>query len=314
MAKYRHHLPQLDAGLFLTDAGLETTLIYHDGQDLPHFAAFHLLRDADGTEVLKRYFERHARIAQDEGTGFIFESATWRASLDWGETLGYGRAQLAEINRKAIAMLRDLRAEFETGTTPYVISGCIGPRGDGYDPGRVMSVEEAQDYHAFQARIFAEAGADMVTAITATNVPEAIGITRAAQAEGMPVVISFTVETDGRLPTGQTLKDAIEAVDEATGRGPAYYMINCAHPSHFAEVLAGEAWIQRLRGLRCNASRKSHEELDNSDTLDAGNPEELGQDYRALLERFPHITVLGGCCGTDERHIAAICRSCKVAA
>lgn len=314
MAKYRHHLPQLDGGLFLTDAGIETTLIYHDGQDLPHFAAFHLLRDAEGTEVLKRYFRRHARIAREEGTGFIFESATWRASLDWGETLGYSREALAEINRKAIAMLFDLREEFETWATPCVISGCIGPRGDGYDPGRMMSADEAQDYHAFQARVFAAAGADMITAITATNVPEAIGITRAAQAEGMPAVISFTVETDGRLPTGQALKEAIGAVDEATGRGPAYYMINCAHPSHFAGVLAGEDWIQRLRGLRCNASKKSHEELDNSDTLDDGNPDELGRDHRELLDRFPRINVLGGCCGTDERHIAAICRTCKMAA
>ena len=314
MAKYRHNLPQLAGSLFLTDAGIESTLIYHDGQDLPHFAAFHLLRDADGTEVLKRYFRRHATIARDEGTGFIFESATWRASLDWGETLGYSPKALADINRKAIAMLFDLRAEFETPRTPCVISGCIGPRGDGYDPGQVMSAEEAQDYHASQARVFAEAGTDMIAAVTATNTPEAIGITRAGQAEGMPVVISFTVETDGCLPTRQTLKEAIAAVDEATGRGPAYYMINCAHPSHFKDVLADEDWIQRLRGLRCNASKKSHEELDNSDTLDDGNPEELGQDHHKLLARFPHINVLGGCCGTDERHTAAICRTCKVAA
>ncbi|PWG61909.1 homocysteine S-methyltransferase family protein [Sediminicurvatus halobius] len=314
MTRYRHHLPQLDGSLFLTDAGIETTLIYQDGQALPHFAAFHLLRDDAGTEVLKRYFRRHARIAREAGTGFIFESATWRASLDWGAALGYDRDSLAALNRKAISMLFDLRTELETPRTPCVISGCIGPRGDGYDPGRVMTADQAQDYHAFQARIFAEAGADMITAITTTNVPEAVGITRAAQAEGMPVVISFTVETDGRLPTGDTLADAVAAVDAATGRGPAYYMINCAHPSHFAGVLGDEPWVQRLRGLRCNASRKSHAELDNADELDAGDPEELGADYRELLRRFPQINVLGGCCGTDHRHMERICASCKAAA
>lgn len=314
MAKYRHRLPQLDGGVFLTDAGIETTLIFHDGQELPHFAAFHLLKDAEGTEALRGYFTRHARIARDNGTGFILESATWRSSPDWGEKLGYSPAQLDDVNRRAIDLMHALRAEFETARSPMVISGCIGPRGDGYDPGRVMSAEEAQDYHSRQARIFAEAEADLVTAITMTNVSEAIGITRAAQAEGMPVVISFTVETDGNLPTRQSLKEAIGAVDEATGKGPAYYMINCAHPSHFAGVLESEAWIQRLKGLRCNASRLSHAELDEAEELDDGDPVALGADYRALRARFPHINVLGGCCGTDHRHIEQICHACKAAA
>lgn len=314
MAKYRHHLPQLDGGLFATDGGIETTLIFHDGQDLPYFAAFHLLKDEAGTQVLRNYFRRHAQIAQANGTGFIFESATWRSSPDWGHKLGYSAAELTDANRKAITMLLELRDEFETPETPCVVSGCIGPRGDGYDPGDVMSAEEAQAYHATQAQVFAEAGADMITAITTTNVPEAIGITRAAQAEGMPVVISFTVETDGCLPTGQKLDEAIGLVDQATGNGPAYYMINCAHPSHFAGVLNDEPWMERLRGLRCNASKKSHAELDEADELDAGDPQELGADYRALLQRFPRINVVGGCCGTDQRHIHQICVACKAAA
>ncbi|MBA1145903.1 homocysteine S-methyltransferase family protein [Ectothiorhodospiraceae bacterium WFHF3C12] len=314
MAKYRHHLPQLDGGLFVTDGGIETTLIFHDGQDLPHFAAFHLLKDETGTELLRDYFRRHARVARANGTGFIFESATWRSSPDWGARLGYSAEELDAANRKAIAMLLDLRAEFESADMPCVVSGCIGPRGDGYDPGQVMTVDDAQAYHAAQARSFAEAGADMITSITTTNVPEAIGIARAAQAEGMPVVISFTVETDGRLPTGQTLAEAIGLVDEATGNGPAYYMVNCAHPSHFENVLNGEPWMERLRGLRCNASKKSHAELDEADELDAGNPVELGADYAALRQRFPRINVVGGCCGTDHRHIHEICVACKSAA
>jgi homocysteine S-methyltransferase len=151
----------------------------------------------------------------------------------------------------------------------------------------------------------------MVTPITMANVPEAVGVTRAAQAVGMPAAISFTVETDGRLPTGDSLKEAIESVDTATSRGPAYYMINCAHPDHFAARLAaGELWVRRLRGLCANASTKSHAELDEAGELDDGNPSELGNQYRALRDRLPHLVVLGCCCGTDHRHIAAITAAC----
>jgi S-methylmethionine-dependent homocysteine/selenocysteine methylase len=174
-----------------------------------------------------------------------------------------------------------------------------------------MTVEEATDYHRPQVEIFRDADADLVTAITINYVEEAIGITRAAQAAEMPVVISFTVETDGKLPTGQSLKDAIAQVDAVTSNAPAYYMINCAHPTHFASILVpGEPWLERIRGLRANASTKSHAELNESETLDDGNPIELGDQYRDLRNKFPQITVLGGCCGTDDRHIEAICKAC----
>lgn len=319
MTRYRDALPQLGDRIFLTDGGIETTLIFHDGLDLPWFAAFHLLKDAEGTRALKDYYRRHATIARDNGTGFILESATWRASADWGDRLGYSRHALDDANRKAIAMLHALRDELETEATPMVVSGCVGPRGDGYDPGNVMTAAEAEAYHARQIGVFAESGADMVTAITMTNLPEAIGITRAAQAAGMPAAISFTVETDGRLPTGEPLWDAVSAVDSATGaatgEGPAYYMINCAHPSHFAGQLEpGEAWVDRIRGLRANASRCSHAELDQATELDTGDPVELGRLYRELRGRFGHINVLGGCCGTDHRHIEQICDHCRQAA
>jgi S-methylmethionine-dependent homocysteine/selenocysteine methylase len=314
MTKYRHQLPQLPGGIFLTDGGIETTLIFHDGLDLPYFAAFHLLKDAAGTEALRRYFRRYAEIAVGCGVGFILESATWRASPDWAAKLGYTQQGLHDANRKAIELLHELREELENDGSPMVISGCIGPRGDGYDPGHVMTAVEAQAYHSGQARVFAGSSADLITAITMTNMPEAVGVIRAAQAERMPVVISFTVETDGRLPTGETLKEAIEAVDAATDRGPAYYMINCAHPSHFASVLDGGNWTRRVRGIRANASKCSHAELNDAEVLDEGNPVELGQDYAALRARCPWINVLGGCCGTDHRHIEHIWHACKAAA
>jgi S-methylmethionine-dependent homocysteine/selenocysteine methylase len=308
MAKYRDRLPQVNGRLFVTDGGIETTLIFHEGLYLPCFAAFHLLRDEKGTEALRQYYRRYASIARGHGVGFILESATWRASADWGARLGYSSGALADANRKAIGLLHELRHELETDGSPMVISGCVGPRSDGYRPDAVMSPDAARDYHSDQIRLFAESDADLVTAITMTSSAEAIGVTRAAQSAGLPVVISFTVETDGRLPTGESLGDAIEAVDRATGEAPAYFMINCAHPTHFAEKLVpGREWVARIRGLRANASKCSHAELDEATILDDGDPVELGKQYGELCERFGQINVVGGCCGTDDRHVGQIC-------
>jgi S-methylmethionine-dependent homocysteine/selenocysteine methylase len=311
MNKYRHDLPQLNGGLFLTDGGIETSLIFLEGLELPLFAAFDLLREKAGREKLKQYYLPYVAIAKEQGAGFVLESPTWRASPDWGAKLGYSAEALAAVNRDAIELMHELRAEHETARTPMVVSGCVGPRGDGYDPGQVMSAEEAQAYHAGQISVFADAGADMVTAITMTNANEAVGVSRAARGADMPVAIAFTVETDGRLPTGQPLREAIADVDAATGTGPAYYMINCAHPTHFQSTLAdGGAWVQRLRGIRANASKRSHAELNEAPDLDAGDPQELGGQYGDLVRRFPQINVLGGCCGTDHRHVHAMGVAC----
>lgn len=310
MAKYRNELPQLSGGIFLTDGGIETTLVFHEGLDLPHFAAFHLLKDREGAAALRKYFRTYAAIAREYEVGFILEAPTWRANPDWFMKLGYADGALAEVNRQSIALLQDIRSEFENEKTKMVISGCIGPRGDGYIPASAMSEAEAQRYHLEQISAFSDAGADMVTAITMNYVEEAIGITRAARSAGMPVAISFTVETNGKLPTGQTLQDAIEKVDEATDNAPVYYMINCAHPTHFESTLAtDESWVKRIRGLRANASTKSHTELNESTMLDVGEPVELGRQHRQLLSRLKNLTVFGGCCGTDHRHVEEICKS-----
>lgn len=310
MAKYRERLPQLGGALFLTDGGIETTLIFHEGFELPCFAAFDLFKHDAGRAALDKYFRAHAAIARQNGVGFILESATWRASADWGEKLGYSASGLAAANRQAIVMLHELRGEFENDSTPMVISGCIGPRGDGYNPASFMSPAEAERYHRAQAEIFRDSDADMTTAITITYAEEAIGIARAAQAAALPVAIAFTVETDGRLPSGQEVRAAIEQVDDATGGAPLYYMISCAHPRHFAGALAGGgAWLSRIHGLRANASTKSHRELDESTSLDAGDPADLAARYRALRNLLPNLNVFGGCCGTDHRHIEAICRA-----
>jgi homocysteine S-methyltransferase len=304
-------LPQLRGGLFLTDGGLETTLIFHDKLDLPLFAAFVLLKDQVGRATLRRYYRSYLEIAAKEGLGFVLESATWRASPDWAAQLGITPDELELYNRDAIMLLRELRTEWANRIPQLVISGCVGPRGDGYDPGDVMTVAEAHAYHAPQIATYAAAGVDMVTAITMTNIPEAIGVVRAARDAARPVAISFTVETDGRLPTGQSLRSAIETVDAATGDAPAYYMVNCAHPTHFAAVLEpGAAWTRRIAGLRANASKRSHQELNDAPDLDDGDPSALGREHAELLRRHAHIRVLGGCCGTDHRHVAAIGRAC----
>ncbi len=311
MAKYRHRLPQLSGELFLTDGGIETSLIYLDGFDLPMFAAFDMFKDDAGRNGLRSYYVRYCALALARGLGFILESPTWRANPDWAAKLGYSPAELGGINRQAIDMMLSLRQQFETPASPMVISGCIGPRGDGYNPGWMMSAREAEDYHAAQATLFAASQADMVTAVTMNYAEEAIGIARAAAAAGIPSVISLTLETDGRLPTGQSLEDAITSIDRATDAAPAYYMINCAHPTHFEDKLRpGAPWMTRIRGLRANASRQSHAELDRATELDAGNPAEFGRHYAALRRKHSRINVLGGCCGTDLRHIEQIALAC----
>jgi S-methylmethionine-dependent homocysteine/selenocysteine methylase len=270
-----------------------------------------LLRSPEGRAALERYFRDFIDLAGSSGAGCLLETATWRASADWAPKLGVGLDELDALNSAAVAMLIELRSGHQAQSPEILVSGCIGPRGDGYDPGAIMSRADAEAYHVHQARVLAAAGADMLSAMTMTNVNEAIGIARAAESVGLPVAISFTVETDGRLPTDDLLGDAIDEVDRATGSYPGYYMVNCAHPTHFAETLLGNGdWVARMGGLRANASRCSHAELDAMTELDDGNPTELAAQYRALIDRLPQLTVLGGCCGTDIRHISAIAEAC----
>ncbi|CAG0986083.1 homocysteine S-methyltransferase [Methylophilaceae bacterium] len=313
MAKYRNALPQLRGDFFMSDGGIETTLIFLEGEDLPYFAAFHLFKTPEGESILRKYFRTYGELARKFNTGLILETATWRSNPDWGAKLGYSVDALSDGDRKSVRLLEEIRKEYESNESPIVISGCIGPRGDGYVPDTAMSEKEAENYHRMQIETFAETAADLVTAITMNYVEEAIGVVRAAKRAAMPVVISFTVETDGNLPTGQSLADAINQVDETTSGYPAYFMINCAHPSHFDHVVPeDEPWVARIRGLRANASRMSHDELNEAPELDAGSPAELGQEYAALRTlKLKWLNVMGGCCGTDHRHIEQIAIACR---
>jgi len=311
MQNHPNYLPHQSPIPFITDGGLETTLVFHEKLDLPCFAAFPLVKDETGRDLLRNYYRTYAQLAVRFGVGFVLESPGWRGNPDWAEKLGFSPAELDAANRDGIRLMHEILAAHETPDSPMVISGAVGPRGDGYAMGATMSPEQASRYHTPQLRAYREAGADLVSAFTMTYAEEALGIANAAAALDIPAVISFTLETDGRLPSGQTLGEAIEAVDTRATQPPTYYMINCAHPTHFAsELPAAAPWLERIVGLRANASCRSHAELDESPDLDAGNPAELGQQYVQLREILPRLNVLGGCCGTDYRHLEAICESC----
>jgi homocysteine S-methyltransferase len=293
---------------FIGDGGLETTMIFGEGVELPEFAAFVLLEDERGRQLLRSYYERFAKLAREHEVGFTLDTPTWRASAKWGGRLGYSPERLAEVNREAVALAQGLRDEWQTAETPIAVCGVVGPEDDAYRPEQLLSAAAAAEYHSAQVGTLAGAGADMVAAYTLTYVEEAIGIVRAANAAGIPASISFTLETDRRLPSGEPLGEAVARLDAATGAGAEYLMVNCAHPSHFAaELEAGGEWVRRIAGIRANASRRSHAELDEADGLDSGDPDELGREYAALAPSLPDLRVVGGCCGTDQRHVARIC-------
>jgi len=311
---HRHALPQLAGRLLVTDGGLETTLIFHHGFDLPHFAAFPLLDSADGRSALRRYYDSYGAAAQRSGAGCIFDTPTFRASPDWAAKVGYDLDGLRRIIRDSVALLREVRDAWETPDLPVVINGAIGPRGDGYSAAETMDADAAEAFHAPQVRGYAEAGTDLVMAQTMTHTGEAIGIARAAAKAGIPAVVSFTVETDGRLPDGSSLREAILATELATGSSPAHYLVNCAHPAHLAPALVeGGEWIGRLGGLRANPSQKSHAELNESTTLEDGDPDELAAMLAETRRRYRHFAVMGGCCGSDHRHAEKIGLACRLA-
>jgi S-methylmethionine-dependent homocysteine/selenocysteine methylase len=300
--------------LYLADGGLETTMIGERGFGLPEFASFVMLAEAAGRDALRAYYRDYIGIARAAETGFTLDTPTWRASPGWGEKLGYTPAAIADVNRDAVELALEIREAEESQTTPIAICGAIGPEGDAYHPETVLSAGEAEAYHSHQIRTFASSGVDMVGALTLTYADEGIGIVAAAGAEGVPVSISFTLETDGRLPSGEELGEAIEKVDAATAGAAAYFMVNCAHPTHFMPVLeSGGPWMERLGGIRANASRRSHAELDEMTEIDSGDPEELGTEYLAFKDLLPDTRVLGGCCGTDVRHVASVCHHWQAA-
>jgi S-methylmethionine-dependent homocysteine/selenocysteine methylase len=288
-------------GRWVTDGGLETDLIFNHGADLPEFAAFPLVEDDAGAALLESYYSAYAQIAADAGVGLLMETPTWRANPDWAARIGYDAVALDRANRAAVDLVRRVveRAAADKG----LVSGIVGPRGDGYIAGGA-DPDEAADYHSAQIASFRAAGVDLIHVMTMTEPAEAIGVARAAHAEGLPVAVSFTVETDGRLPDGTILRDAVAQVDAAAA--PEWYGVNCAHPAHVALALDGGDWQERLVFLRPNASTMSHEELDEMEELDTGDLPKLVSSATGVRDQLPSLRVVGGCCGTDSRHVAAL--------
>jgi S-methylmethionine-dependent homocysteine/selenocysteine methylase len=282
-------------GVELTDGGIETYLIFHDGFELPCFAAFPLLDDERGRTALRAYFAPFLEIAERHGLPFVLDTVTWRAGTDWTARLGY---DVTSVNRAAVEFARSI------ARGNVLINGVVGPRGDGYVAGERMTADAAAAYHGEQIGVLRDAGVDRITALTLTYPDEAIGIVRAAG--GVSVAIGFTVETDGRLPDGTAIADAIARVDAETGGATEFFLVNCAHPTHIAAGLDGAPQLERIGGLRVNGSPLSHAELDEAETLDDSDPVALARDHAPLREALPGIRLLGGCCGTDHRHVAEI--------
>lgn len=312
--KYRDRLPQLNDCICLTDGGLETVLLFEHGIELPEFAAFTLLDREGGPEILREYYRPYIEIALKHELGLLLGCPTWRASPKWGALLGYDDDALDAINRRCVTLMESIRSEYETSTSPMPISASIGPKGDGYAPAAIHTVEDSANYHSHQVEVLADTAADFLSAMTMSHTNEAIGIIQAAKLHGMPIAVSFTVETDGRLPSGETLGEAIQRCDHETDRYAAYFMVNCAHPSHFCGTMqTNDPWVKRLGGVRANASKLSHAELDNSTELDRGCPNDLAEEILALRRIAPGLNVIGGCCGTDQEHIAKIAEALREA-
>ena len=298
-------VPQLGGQGFVTDGGIETDLIHHHGLELPHFAAFPLVRDHEGQAILEEYYRAYAAIAQRAGAGLLLETPTWRANPDWGGRVGYTADELFRANIAAVGALDRFRSQHRETVARVLVGGVVGPRGSGWRRSPQVDADEAADYHRPQIRAFAEAGVDIVSAHTLSDVGEAMGIVRSAREVGVPVAIAFTVEVDGLLITGGSLAEAIGLVDAVTP--PDYFLVNCAHPDHIERaVTVPGAWRDRVVGVMSNASTRSHAQLEAATELDEGDPQLLATAHSRLEQLLPHMRVVGGCCGTDSRHVAAL--------
>ena len=302
--------PQRNGIFYLTEGGQETEIMYRHGHDLPEFAMYPLLDNPAAMADLKAMYARVLDVAAEYGCVAMISGLDYRASPDWGEKLGYSRSALAEAIERCIAFLREVARPYEGQLDQILIGGMLGPRGDAYALNRTITADEAEDYHSFQIEVLKRANVDFVSAVTFNTVAEAVGVARAGAWFGVPLNIAFTLDSNHRLQSGPSLKQAIEAVDvEAGDQRPDYYGINCSHPLEFEPALEPGDWLARLRSLRPNASAKDKMDLCQIGHLEEGDPVDLGQRMGSLARRFPHIDIFGGCCGTWDRHLEQIAKN-----
>lgn len=294
---------------YLSEGGTETELMYKYGFELPHFAMFPLLDNPDAESRMREMFGSYLEVAAKYKTGALMGGLDYRASPDWGELLGYSPDGLAEANLQSIDFLRDIAKEYVSAVPDILIQGLIGPRGDAYERNETITENEAEDYHCVQLETLKKADVDLALAITFNNIPESIGVARAAAKIGVPLAISLTLDSASKLNSGPGLVEAITTIDRETGRSPAFYLINCSHPVEYEPAIGPGDWINRVRGVRPNASKMEKIALCKIGHLEEGDPVELGALCGDLARRYPHMDVWGGCCGTWSRHLDEIAKN-----
>lgn len=304
-------LPPMGSGeIFLTEGGSETEIMYRHGFELPEFAMFPLLDNPKAVSAMHGIFSKQLDVAAEFGLSFLLSGLDYRASPDWGAKLGYSPTALAEANTAAIDFLRDVAKGYEGQVPRLLFGGILGPRGDAYGLNREITADVAEEYHAVQLETLKLAGVDFACAMTFNNIPESVGAARAAAKIGVPLSVSLTLDSTHRLKSGPSLADAITEIDAQTGNdAPDFYLLNCSHPLEYEPALETEDWINRLRGVRPNASKMEKIALCKLGHIEEGNPVELGSQLRSLSERYPHMDIFGGCCGTGHSHLREIAKA-----
>ncbi len=304
---------QKEGRFYLSEGGTETELMYKYGFELPHFAMFPLLNNPDAVLKMKEMLRSYLDVAAKHKICALMGGLDYRASPDWGKLLGYSPDGLAEANLQSIEFLREIAKEYASEIPDILFQGLIGPRGDAYEKNESITENEAEDYHSVQLETLKKADVDLALAITFNNIPESIGVARAAAKIGVSLGISLTLDSSSKLNSGPSLAEAIIAIDEETNQSPEFYLINCSHPLEYEPAIEPGNWISRVRGVRPNASKMEKIELCQIGHLEEGDPEELGKLCGDLARRYPHMDIWGGCCGTWNSHLDEIAKNVIVA-
>jgi homocysteine S-methyltransferase len=300
---------QKEGRFYLSEGGSETELMYKYGFELPHFAMFPLLNNSDAVLKMREMYISYLEVAAKHKICALMGGLDYRASPDWGELLGYSPEGLAEANLQSIEFLREIANEYTSEIPGILIQGYIGPRGDAYERNENITENEAEDYHSVQLETLKKADVDLAHALTFNNIPESIGVARAAAKIGVPLGISLRLDSSSKLNSGPSLVEAITAIDKETDQSPEFYSINCSHPLEYEPAIEPGDWINRVRGVRPNASKLEKIALCQIGHLEEGDPVELGEQCGDLARRYPHMDLWGGCCGTWNRHLEEIAKN-----
>lgn len=295
----------------ITDGGIETRIMFETNLSMdPELQVAALVPDPDGAAALRSIYESYIKAAGEFGLPIVIGTPTFRASLNFARRAGHGGEEsVRELNVGAVRLLRQLREDSDH--RPIFIAGVIGPSGDAYTPGDALGAPEAAAYHRLQTEVLAEEGVEFLFAPTFPAVDEALGVAMAMGRSGLPYVVSFVLDTAGRVLDGTPLTAAIERIDNEALPPPLYYSISCVYPDVAARALEDAArdsktLVGRIAELKANGSPLGTDELVRLDHIEATPPEPFAELLWSLHESHPVLRVIGGCCGTDDRHIRAL--------